>query len=217
MPPFPYQLGPLRAVFPSVFSTMKALRRLRRIRDHLLIRSPAPTLASSFIPRQRRQPQGMATFITPRASGPLRVGQLTGAPRFLGNPSCTYAPVSDPGRVGMASPLTGHPILSPLRATMRTPTMRSISWLNNAASVLAVYASSSALLHSHARLASGWWLAFAGRDSNPLNSTERFQFNFNFLLSQVYPGATPLRSRTAGFPRSGSDLGLSCAGLPEPQ
>jgi hypothetical protein len=78
--------------------------------------------------------------------------------------------------------------------------MRSISRLNNAASVLAVYASSSALLHSHARLASGWWLAFTGRDSNPLNSTKRFQFNVShFLLFQIYPGATPHRSQRAQF------------------
>jgi len=69
--------------------------------------------------------------------------------------------------------------------------MRCISWLNNAASVLAVYASSSALLHSHVRLASGWWLAFTGRDSNPLNSAKRFQSNLShFLLFQIYPGAT---------------------------
>ena len=128
--PLPYQLGPLRAVFPRVFSTMKALRRLRRIRDHLLIRSPAPTLASSFTPMQRRQPQGMATFITPRASGPLRVGQLTGAPRFLRNPSCTFAAVCDPGRVGLASPQISYPMLSPHGRTLRTPTMISISGLN---------------------------------------------------------------------------------------
>ena len=40
-----------------------------------------------------------------------------------------------------------------------------ISELNHAASVSAAYASSRALPHAHARLASGWWLAFAGRAS----------------------------------------------------
>jgi hypothetical protein len=39
--------------------------------------------------------------------------------------------------------------------TMRTPTTRAISELNNAASVHAVYASSNALLHSHGRVAAG--------------------------------------------------------------
>jgi hypothetical protein len=117
----------------------------------------------------------MARFIRPRATGPPRVGRFTGSPRFLGNPSCTFAPVSDPGRVGLASPLNGHPILSPLRATMRTPTLSRISWLNNAASVHAVYASRNASLHYMQDSLRGWWLAFAGRGSNPLDSTERFQ------------------------------------------
>ena len=65
-----------------------------------------------------------------------------------------------------------------------------ISELNHAASVSAAYASSSALPHSHARLASGRWLAFAGRESNPLDSIERFLSpTSDFLLSQAYPGA----------------------------
>ena len=33
----------------------------------------------------------------------------------------------------------------------------------------------SSLPHSHARLASGWWLAFAGRVSNPLDPRKRFR------------------------------------------
>jgi hypothetical protein len=66
-----------------------------------------------------------------------------------------------------------------------------ISRLYHAALTLAAYASSNALLHSHARLASGCWLGFAGRDSNPLNSNERFQYLLlHFLLSQAFPGAT---------------------------
>ncbi len=49
-----------------------------------------------------------------------------------------------------------------------------VSELNHAASVSAAYASSRALPHAHARLASGWWLASAGWESNPLDSIERF-------------------------------------------
>src|SRR2546430_109041 len=48
-----------------------------------------------------------------------------------------------------------------------------------------------ALPHPHARLASGRWLAFAGRESNPLDSVEKFpSATSDFLLSQIYPGAT---------------------------
>jgi hypothetical protein len=56
----------------------------------------------------------------------------------------------------------------------------------HAASTLGAYASSNALLHSHARLATGCWLGIAGRESNPLNSDERFRsVTPNFLLSQA--------------------------------
>ena len=57
------------------------------------------------------------------------------------------------------------------------------SRLNHAASVPAAYASSDALPHPHARLASGRWLALAGCEKF-LSSTS------DFLLSQIYPGAT---------------------------
>jgi hypothetical protein len=37
-------------------------------------------------------------------------------------------------------------------------------------------------------LASGWWLAFAGRESNPLDSTERFlSIASDFLLNAGWP------------------------------
>ena len=49
-----------------------------------------------------------------------------------------------------------------------------ISGLNHTALVHPVYASSNALPHSHARLGSGCWLGFTGRDSNPLNSNKWF-------------------------------------------
>jgi hypothetical protein len=77
-----------------------------------------------------------------------------------------------------------------------------MSGLNHAASISAAYASSDALPHPHARLASGRWLAFPGWESNPLDSIEKFlSVTSNFLLSQVYPGANtnlPLGTLTDG-------------------
>jgi hypothetical protein len=71
-----------------------------------------------------------------------------------------------------------------------------ISELNNTASASTVYASSSALPHSHARLASGWWLAFAGRVSNPLDPYKKFlSFTSDILLFRIYPGATECKTR----------------------
>jgi len=67
--------------------------------------------------------------------------------------------------------------------------------LNHAASVPAAYASSRALPHAHARLASGRWLASAGRGSNPLDSDEGFlSATSDLLLSQAYPGATECKT-----------------------
>ena len=78
-----------------------------------------------------------------------------------------------------------------------------VSELNHAASVSAAYASSRALPHAHARLASGWWLAFAGRASNPLDSDERFPSATSDLpLSQAYPGATDFQAGQSAIPRN---------------
>lgn len=83
-----------------------------------------------------------------------------------------------------------------------------LSRLNHAASVPAAYASSRALPHAHARLASGRWLAFTGRESNPLDSFERFPSSTSdFLLSQAYPGATAkFPHETVLFPNSFGEL-----------
>ncbi len=61
----------------------------------------------------------------------------------------------------------------PLTLKRKTPT-NEISRLNHTASIHAVYASSRTLPCAHARLASGCWLSFAGRDSNPLISYKWF-------------------------------------------
>ena len=52
-----------------------------------------------------------------------------------------------------------------------------ISGLYHTALVHTVYASSHTLPHAHARLASGCWLGFTGRASNPLNSNKWFPSN----------------------------------------
>ena len=56
----------------------------------------------------------------------------TGSRRFLRNPSCTFATVSDSGRTDYVSP-NGHFSADPTSFTMRSPTMRqfhsSIPWL----------------------------------------------------------------------------------------
>ena len=76
-----------------------------------------------------------------------------------------------------------------------------LSGLSSAALVLAVYASQLGLLRLHARLASGWWLAFAGRaltrgvsfDRFPLITYMAFSFPRLFLARWHLPSAPPLR------------------------
>jgi hypothetical protein len=54
-----------------------------------------------------------------------------------------------------------------------------ISGLNNAASAPAAYASRMVLPPLQSSLPAGW-LAFTGRESNPLDRFERFQIIFSF-------------------------------------
>ena len=103
--------------------------------------------------------------------------------------------------------IAANSVLSPRASNVKTPTWFSISRLYHAASTLAAYASSNALLHSHARLATGCGLGITGRESNPLNSDERFQsVTPNFLLSQALPGARTLPVSTAQRQSFGADF-----------
>ena len=70
---------------------------LRRIPGRLWIRFPAPTSVSSFAPRRRRPPPGPGPVYSPVPSA-AQGWSNTGSPRFLENPSHTFAPLFDPGR-----------------------------------------------------------------------------------------------------------------------
>jgi hypothetical protein len=69
------------------------------------------------------------------------------------------------------SPPRGAPVPPALIEQRRLPTTISLSKLNHAALVLAVYASQLSFplsrSYGHARLASGWWPTFTGRGSRP--------------------------------------------------
>ncbi len=63
---------------------------------------------------------------------------------------------------------------------------KGMSRFNHAALISAAYASSDALPHPHARLASGWWLALAGWESNPLDSIEKV--SVRYIELPPFPG-----------------------------
>jgi len=146
-----------------------------------VFRFPAPTdpLPRS-LPCGRRDPQGLVP-LKPGTAGYFRL--VTHRSSQVPGESIPYLCPA----LGSLSVQQCRPHFADSEGTDFT----DLSRLNYAASVPAAYASSGALPHPHARLASGRWLAFAGRESNPLDSVEKFpSATSDFLLSQIYPGAT---------------------------
>ena len=107
-----------------------------------------------------------------------------GPPRFPGNPSHDFATFLDPGRSGLPHQ-NGIPGSAPAYINTKAPTL-SISRFHSIASSSAVYASRWPLLDTMQHSLPAGWLAFTGRESNPLDYDERFQF----ILSS-FPGLWP--------------------------
>ena len=147
-----------------------------------------PCLLTFALGRQRHSDRAWPRY-QPRRRRLSGHGSHAGAPRFLGSPSHAFATLYDSGRSGRPHPTGRHDSVPAIPKT-RTPAIL-ISELNPVALASAVYASSGASPHPHARLASAWWLAITGRESNPLDFSERFlSATSDVLLSQAYPGAT---------------------------
>ncbi len=101
-----------------------------------------------------------------------RPGFLDGddrASQVPGGSSCRHALLSDPGGISIPS-RCGISMWPSTFITASAPAIGMLSRLNHTAYWLAVYASQPGLPRDHARLASGWWLAFAGRDWLPAGS-----------------------------------------------
>ena len=135
----------------------------------------------TYVSRRRRRRQGLLRSwgTSGRAPpsqtpvGPLRLAMRTTA--GAGSCCCPAAfavmPVPHSSPSIAVSPPRGASVLPPPIAQRRLPTTISLSKLNHAAFVLAVYASQLSFSlprsYGHARLASGWWPAFTGRGSIP--------------------------------------------------
>lgn len=123
-----------------------------------------------------------------------RISQVPGEPIPYLCPALGSRPVPRP------SPSRPDDAVPTLR-TVRTPALRSSRDSITRLQYPAAYASSDALPHPHARLASGRWLTFAGWELNPLDSIEKFRSSTSdFLLSQIYPGATAKVPQSPGAP-----------------
>ena len=119
------------------------------------------------------------------------------------------ASVHDPGRTDDPSPIDGFIDAAPTRTTVKA----SASWLfrgYRGASALAAYASRMVLPPPMQSSLPAGWLAFTGRESNPLDRYKRFQITFSFPSSGFI-----LAQRTAGFPQYGWKAGFPGSAFPD--
>jgi hypothetical protein len=94
------------------------------------------------------------------------IAESTGPLMSLGEPPCVGALLLDPGRARTPGH-TASRCCRRMHARRRPRREITISGLHHTAPTLAVYASQGGSPRHHARLASGWWPAFAGPDWKP--------------------------------------------------
>src|SRR6202166_1259019 len=105
-------------------------------------------------------------------------------------PSYAFASVHDPGRIDDPSPIDGFIDAAPTRTTVKA----SASWLYRGyrgASAPAAYASRMMLPPTMQGSLPAGWLAFAGRELNPLDCDEGFQITSSFSLPGLFLAQRP--------------------------
>jgi hypothetical protein len=152
--------GSRRARFPALSGTMKALRLPTGIRARLF--GFASAAHGYLLVRVRRSAPGRTEVLfQARALGqPVPIGPARhtwtqmGSLRSSGDPSCAFAPLRDPGRVDVPSPLSVTSVLPPLGRRRRLR-----QWLISG--LTRSFGTRCPTLHAwrcrtRARLASGW-------------------------------------------------------------
>jgi len=165
-----------------------------RIPGHLFVSLPGSTLPSSVrvsplalaLPEGRRVPSGPGSMFSRRPDCRLALTWTwAGSPRFPGSPSCAFASVHDPGRTDDPSPIDGFIDAAPTQPTVKA----SASWLcrgYRGASAPAAYASRMVLPPPLQDLLPAGWLAFTGRELNPLDRDEGFQIKSSSSLPGLF-------------------------------
>src|SRR5271169_1924447 len=170
-----------------------------RIPGHLFVSLPGSTLPSSVrvsrlalaLPEGRRVPSGPGSLFSRRPNGRLALTWTwAGSPRFPGDPSCAFASVHDPGRIDDPSPVVGFVDAAPAQTTAKA----SASWLYRGyrgASAPVAYASRMVLPPSMQGSLPAGWLAFTGRELNPLDRDEGFQITSSSSLPGLFLAQRP--------------------------
>src|SRR5215470_8666377 len=158
---------------PTCASAVAYFVRFRRPRDPPVFLSAVALLKELEVPSWPGR-WGPRSPVVPA----LFTWTLVGSLRSPGDPSCAFAPLSDPGRTDVPLPWRSHRCCPRFVRQRRLRTI-GISGLNHAASA-------PALLRFALRVAAhaqGWlpagWLAFTGRVSNPLDHYERFPITWS--------------------------------------
>src|SRR6266496_2177212 len=120
------------------------------------------------------------------------------ASQVPGRPPCPHALLLDPGGTSAPGHLRHLSVAFRLSATASASTTAPISGLNHTAYELAVYASCATLAADHARLASGCWPTFAGRECLPAGPRKKVsKMSSTFYISSSFSRLN-LAHRAAG-------------------
>ena len=126
-----------------------------------------------------------------RFRSPIRIDDgNVGVSQVPWKPWWSLSVLFDPGRTRQAEwTMSELPGTAPACVHDEGSRRLVLSGLNHTAFDLAVYASQDWPPHHHARLASGCWSGFTGRDLYPQGSSERFQSSSLFLLVCLFPAS----------------------------
>src|SRR5882762_1631898 len=195
--------GSRRARFPALSGTMKALRLPIRLSPvaHWFAPEAHPIPPASCSPQRSRKVGGPFQAralgdrlpVSPASLVWTRMGSL----RSSGDPSRAFAPLQDPGRTNVPSPLSGTSMLPPLDGRRRLRQCL-ISGLTRSFGTRCRTLHAGVAAHVQGLLPAGR-LAFAERASNPLDRDERFQLVLTIIPLSCSPDATTLRDGVAAI------------------
>jgi hypothetical protein len=148
------------------------------------LRLVVPRCALDSIPGEGSAPSWVLGLITGYPI-PDSYAEESGPPKFLGDP-CAYSPRSQTPAGLPHQAIAAWEMLPAAFLTTSATTISGLSRLHPTARTLAVYASQRGLPQRHARLASGWWPAFPGRDWLPAGPLRKVSgYLITFPLSQA--------------------------------